>query len=351
MDRVQQVAPTARGPRLLMRLGLFAFCAGLLLLLSSRPADAAERREPQLLDPVGTTLKATAREVDSFAGRATGSGSSTVARTVGAARQAVAPPPRPAPGAARPPVATTVKRGAPAVTSPVRRVAPPTSQLTPPTRPAARVAKAAAAPVERVARVAGGPVEQVAGVLSPITAPVVRPLRPVLEPVGSALAPVGSALAPITGPVGGLAGPMVPGGLLPLPGLVGSGNGSRAGPAAGTPAVPFTGFEGTGSATGVASASPTYPVRLAADGASSPATRSIRSWPALTGAVSLPGFPASAELPAGGPDPLSTSSGAGFVLAALAAVLLLLGPLGRGRARPDRSGVLSRSYLPAVSPA
>jgi hypothetical protein len=75
---------------------------------------------------------------------------------------------------------------------------------------------------------------------------------------------VGSALAPITGPMGGLAGPVVPGGLLPLPGLVGSGTGSRAGPAAGTPAVPFTGFEGTGSAAGVASASPTYPVRAMA---------------------------------------------------------------------------------------
>jgi hypothetical protein len=262
LDRVQQVAPTARGPRLLMRLGLFAFCAGLLLLLSSRPADAAERREPQLLDPVGTTLKATAREVDSFAGRATGSGSSTVARTVDAARQAVAPPPRPTPGAARSPVAATVKRGAPAVTSPVRRVAPPTRQLTPPTRPAARVAKAAAAPVERVAGVAGGPVERVArvaggpaervaavrwcgpvddrGNLAPrcatlphrgsehgagslegarFLAPVVGLIGPILRPLGPALAPVGSALAPITGPVGGLAGPVVPGGLLPLPGL------------------------------------------------------------------------------------------------------------------------------------
>jgi hypothetical protein len=71
----------------------------------------------------------------------------------------------------------------------------------------------------------------------------------------------------------------------------------------------------------------------------------------LTGAVSLPGFPTSAELPAGGPDPLSTSSGAGFGLVALAAALVLLGPLGRGRARPERSGVLSRSYLPLVSPA
>jgi hypothetical protein len=383
LDRVQQVEPTARGRRLLVRLGLFAFCAGLLLLLSSRPADAAERREPQLLDPVGTTLKATAREVDSFAGRAAGSGASTVAGTVDAARQALAPPPRPAPGAARPPVASTVKRGAPAVTSPVRRVAPPTSQITPPTRPVARVAKAAAAPMERVAGVADGPVERVAGVRwcaavddrgnlarrcatlphrgsehgagslegARFLAPVVGLISPVLRPLGPALAPVGSALAPITGPVGGLTGPVVPGGLLPLPGLVGSGTGSRAGPAAGVPAVPFTGFEGTGSAAGVASASPTYPVRLAADGASSPTTRSIRSWPALTGAVSLPGFPASAELPAGGPDPLPTSSGAAFALAALAAVLLLLGPLGRGRARPDRSRLISRSYRPLVSPA
>jgi hypothetical protein len=67
--------------------------------------------------------------------------------------------------------------------------------------------------------------------------------------------------------------------------------------------------------------------------------------------VSLPGLPTSGELPAGGPDPLSSSSGAGFALAALAAVLLLLGLPGRGRARPHRSGVLSRSYLPLVSPA
>ena len=348
MDRVQQVQPTPRGRRLLMRLGLLAFCAGLLLLLSSRPADAAERREPQLLDPVGTTLKATAREVDSFAGRATGSGSSTVARTVDAARQAVAPPPRPAPGAARPPVAATVKRGAPAVTSPVRRVAPPTSQLTPPTRPAARVAKVAAAPVERVARV-----------LSPITAPVVQPLRPVLEPVGSALAPVGSALAPvgsalapITGPVGELAGPVVPGGLLPLPGLVGCRNRVAGRPRRWDPGRSVHRFRGhrVGRRRRIRVPDVSGPSgRRRRQLARHPA--SIRSWPALTGAVNLPGFPASAELPAGGPDPLSTSSGAGFALAALAAVLLLLGPLGRGRARPDRSGLIWRSYLPLVSPA
>jgi hypothetical protein len=119
-------------------------------------------------------------------GRAAGSGSSTVARTVDAARQALAPPPRPA-GAARPPVASTVKRGAPAVTSPVRpgRVPRPARSPHPPGRwPGSP--RPAAAPVERVARV-----------VSPVTAPVVGPLRPVLDPVGRALAPVGSALAPV----------------------------------------------------------------------------------------------------------------------------------------------------------
>src|SRR5215218_1154357 len=106
---VREPAPTRR--RLVVRLALFAFCGGLLLLLSSRPAEAAERREPGLLDPVRTTLKATAREVDSFAGRATGSRSSTVGQA----------------GVARPAGRSTVQRGAPAVTSPVRRAAPPTS--------------------------------------------------------------------------------------------------------------------------------------------------------------------------------------------------------------------------------
>src|SRR4029453_16998953 len=76
----------------------------------------------------------------------------------------------------------------------------------------------------------------------------------------------------------------------------------------------FAGFGGVVPAS--AASSLTIPARPAADGASSPAARSIRSWPALTGAVSLPAFPASAELPAGGPDPLSTSSGAGLGLAA-----------------------------------
>jgi DNA polymerase III subunit gamma/tau len=36
-------------------------------LLSSRPAEAAERREPGLLDPVSTTLQATARETPKVA--------------------------------------------------------------------------------------------------------------------------------------------------------------------------------------------------------------------------------------------------------------------------------------------
>jgi hypothetical protein len=98
VDLVQLAQPAPNRRRLLVRLALFAFCGGLLLLLSSRPAEAAERREPGLLDPVSATLQATAREV-LLAGRATGSGASTVGKAVGAARQAVAPQPRPAPRA------------------------------------------------------------------------------------------------------------------------------------------------------------------------------------------------------------------------------------------------------------
>jgi hypothetical protein len=44
--QVAQSAPNRR--RLLARLCLLAFCGGLLLLLTSRPAEAAERREPGL---------------------------------------------------------------------------------------------------------------------------------------------------------------------------------------------------------------------------------------------------------------------------------------------------------------
>jgi hypothetical protein len=394
-----------------VRLCLFAFCGGLLLLLSSRPADAAERWEPRLLDPVRTTLKATAREIDSFAGRATGSGTSTVAKAVNAARQVVTPHPRPATGAARPTATPTVKQSAPAVPSPVRRPAPSTRHATAPARtaaksagatakPASRAAKLAVAPVARVAKIATEPVARVAesdlcppvdnlgnltsrcarlplrgaqpgagslkGVLSQVvglSGPVLRPLGPALAPVGSALAPlgtalapvgsalapVGSALAPIVGPVGGLLPTVVPGGLLPGPGVAGSGTRVSAGSGVNGPGAFFARFEGTWPAS--PGSSLMNPVRPAADGASSPAARSIRSWPALTGAVSLPGFPASAELPAGGPDPLSTSSGAGLGLAALAAALVLLGPIGRGLARADGSGVISRSYLPLVSPA
>jgi hypothetical protein len=148
--------------------------------------------------------------------------------------------------------------------------------------------------------------------------------------------------------------PVATGGLPLLPGLGWPQDGPADRPGAGSPvAVPSAGFAGSvGAGAAPAATVSRTPARPAADGSSSPAARSTRSWPALTGAVSLPGFPASAELPAGGPDPLSSSSGAAFTaLAALTAALLLLGPLGRGRTRPDRSGVRSRSYLPLVSPA
>jgi len=350
VDPVHHALPEPRGRRLPVRLCLLAFCGGLLLLLSSRPAEAAERREARLLDPVGATLKATAREVDSLAGRAAGSGSSTVGKAADAVRRTVAPQPRPTARAARSTAAATVKRGAPAVTSPVRRVASPTHPVTKASRAATRSLTSAATPATEAA---AGPVGQAATITTGPVGRVAEAGGRVLAPVGSVLAPVGSVLAPVTGPVGGLVGAVLPGGLAPLalpiglPGLLGPGAVAPAGPVARR-----TGLEGTGSAGLVPSAiSQTTPARLAADGAGSPAARPDRSWPALTGAVSLPGVPASAELPAGGPDPLSTSSGAAFGVAALAAALLLLGPLGRGRTRLERSGILSRSYLPLVSPA
>ena len=136
-------------------------------------------REPRLLDPVSTTLKATAREVDSFAGRATGSGTSAVAKAAHAARQVATPHPRPATGAARPTATATVKQGAPAVTSPVRRPASSTRRVTSATRtaarsagatakPAARLVKLAVEPVGRVAKAASGPLGRVAEAGGPV---------------------------------------------------------------------------------------------------------------------------------------------------------------------------------------
>ena len=343
MDRVQQTEPTPAGRRLLLRLCLLALFGGLLLLLSSRPADGAERQELGLLDPVGTTSKATAKEVGSLAGRAAGSGLSTVATATSVLRQPVAPQPQPAVDAARATARSTAKRGAPAVTSPVRRVAPPTSPGVSARRAAARPAGQAAkavpgtttSPLARVANVtAAGPVGS-----------LLQPVGSALLPVGSALAPIGSGLAPVTGAVGGLVDPLVLVGLVRVPGgLLGP---AGAAPAASAgPATELTDPNSAGPADLLAAASQTSPAS-----AGSPGDRPVRSWPALTGAVHLPGVPASAELPAGGPDPLSTAWGAGLVLAALAAFLLPPGLRGRGRARLDRAGVLSRSYLPLVSPA
>jgi hypothetical protein len=349
VDRVQQTEPTPAGRRLLHRLCLLVLFGGLLLLLSSRPADGAERQELGLLDPVGTTSKATAKEVGSLAGRATGSGLSTVATATSVLRQPVAPQPRPAVEAARATARSTAKRGAPAVTSPVRRVAPPTSPGVSARRAAARpVGQAAKAvpgtttgPLARVANVTTGPV---GSLLLPVGSALV-PVGSALLPVGSALAPIGSGLAPVTGAVGGLVDPLVLVGLVRVPGgLLGP---AGAAPAASAgPATELTDPNSAGPADLLAAASQTPPAS-----AGSPGDRPVRSWPALTGAVHLPGDPASAELPAGGPDPLSTAWGAGLVLAALAALLLPPGLRGRGRARLDRAGVLSRSYLPLVSPA
>ncbi|HTE70521.1 MAG TPA: hypothetical protein VK942_17475 [Actinomycetes bacterium] len=284
---------------------------------------------------MGTTSKATAKEVGSLAGRATGSGLSTVATATSVLRQPVAPQPRPAVEAARATARSTAKRGAPAVTSPVRRVAPPTSPGVSARRAAARPAGQAA---KAVPGTTTGPLARVANVTA-------APVGSLLQPVGSALAPIGSGLAPVTGAVGGLVDPLVLVGLVRVPGGLLGPVGAAPAASAG-PATELTDPNSAGPADLLAAASQTPPAS-----AGSPGDRPVRSWPALTGAVHLPGVPASAELPAGGPDPLSTAWGAGLVLAALAAFLLPPGLRGRGRARLDRAGVLSRSYLPLVSPA
>ena len=189
-----------------------------------------------------------------------------------------------------------------------------------------------------------------AGSLKGVLGPVVGLTGPVLRSLGAALGPVGSALAPVIGPVGGLLPPVAPGGPLPLPRVAGSGIQVSAGAGAHGPGAFFAGFEGTWTAS--LGSSLMNPVRPAADGASSPAARSIRSRPALTGAVSLPGFPASAELPAGGPDPLSTSSGAGLGLAALAAAPPpQRPPKNRGRPRPLRARRRTRGRPRSPGPA
>jgi hypothetical protein len=56
LDRVQLPQPAPDRRRLLARLCLLAFCGGLLPLLSSQPAEVAERRKPGLLDPVASAL-------------------------------------------------------------------------------------------------------------------------------------------------------------------------------------------------------------------------------------------------------------------------------------------------------
>ena len=373
MDRVHQIEPTPAGRRLLVRLGLLAFCAGLLLLLSSRPANAAERGQLGLLDPVGTTSKAAAKEVGSLAGRAPGSGSSTVA--AGAVRHAVAPQPRPATRAVRAAARPTANRVAPATTSRVRRVEPAV------TSGVRRVAPAVTSGVHRVGsadqpttpggqvlapRRVGpsggrirapwllGPPEGESsppgcGVLAAVHSPggcgVLAPVGAVLQPLGSALAPVGSALGPVAsglGAVGDLVDTLVPVGLVPLPrGLLGP---AGAAPASAGPATDLT---DPNLSAGPADLSPA----AAGAGPWSHVTRPNSSGPAPAGAAGRPGRPASAELPVGGTDPLPTASGAGLLLAALAAFLLLTGGGGRGRARPDGSRGLSRSYLPLVSPA
>jgi len=319
----------------------------LLVLLSSRPAGAAERQGSGFLDPVGGTLAAATEPVGSLARGAAGTVSSTGGRTAGVARRSVASLRRPA---ARPAVGSTVparavraiRRGAPAATSPVRRTAPPTQRIARPLR-----------------RAAGSPTAGLAGslrwALAPVGAPLAGALAPVggaLGPVGGALAPVGGALDPLVGPLGGRVGGVLPGGLLPVELPLPDGlfppraapSTSRAGPVADLLTDP-------------ASAGPALIVPPPAAGE---APASGRSGPpaghrgphdlASLALEAATGLPAPTGLPVG-QDAVSASSATGMGLAALAGALLLFGLRRHARAHAERSGTRSRSYLPLVAPA
>jgi len=317
-------APTRR--LLLVRLLLLLVGGVLFVLLSSRPAGAAERQGSGFLDPVGGTLAAATEPVGSLARGAAGTVSSTGDRTAGVARRSVASPRRPA---ARPAVGSTAparavratRRGAPAATSPVGRTAPPTQRIARPPR-----------------RAAGSPTNGLAG-----------PLRRALAPLG---APVGGALAPLAAPLGRRVGGVLPGGLLPvelpLPGGLltprTAPSTSRAGPVADLLTDP-------------ASAGPALIVPPPVAGAS-PATGRSGPPAGLRGPHDLAslaldaasGLPAPTGLPVGH-DAVAASSATGMGLAALAGALLLFGLRRHARALAEQSGTRSRSYLPLVAPA
>jgi hypothetical protein len=356
---------------LLVRLLLLLLGGVLFVLLSSRPAGAAERQRSGLLDPVGGTLAAATEPVGSLARGAAGTVSSTVGRTAGVARRSVASPRRPA---ARPAVGSTaparaagaLKRGAPAITSPVRRTAPPTRNVTHPLRRAAGgpTNELAGAPVTRRL---GGAVAPAAGALGPAAGPLAGALAPIdgavapvtgrlgtsLERVAGALGralapvagPVGGALDPVLGPLGRRVGGLLPDGLLPvelpLPG----------GPPTPRPA-PTTSRAGPVAdlLTSPASAGPAPIFPPSAAGEPRATDGVARHHPASPAPRVASRVPVPAELPVGR-DALSDSSATGVGLAALAGALLLFGLRRHAGVRAERSGIRSRSYLPLVAPA
>jgi hypothetical protein len=337
---------------LLVRLLLLLLGGVLLVLLSSRPAGAAERQRSGPLDPVGGTLAAATEPVGSLARGAAGTVSSTVGRTAGVARRSVASQRRPA---ARPAVGSTaparaagaLRRGASAITSPVRRTAPPTGSVTRPLRRATAIATNRLASSLRPALTpVGGRVGPDAGALAPAAgAPgsVTGALGGLLAPVTG---PVGGALDPVLGPLGRRVGDLLPDGLLPvelpLPGGPltprPSPTTSRAGPVADLLTDPT-------------SAGPAPIVVPPPDAADPPAAGPMgRHHPASPGLEVASRVPVPAELPAGR-DALSDPSATAVGLAALAGALLLFGLRRQARVRAETSGIRSRSYLPLVAPA
>jgi hypothetical protein len=123
VDPVQVARPAPGRRRLLARLCLFAFFGGLLLLLSSRPAEAAERREPGLLGLLGS-CSGSSTQASVQAGRSAGATGVRVPHTAAADVSIGTRRSRPAasgPASTSRPRSTTVGADAPATTSPRTR--------------------------------------------------------------------------------------------------------------------------------------------------------------------------------------------------------------------------------------
>jgi hypothetical protein len=361
VEQAHRVGPAAHvgwapaGRRLLV--GLLPVLLGgvLLVLMSSRPADAAERRGAGHDDPVGGTLAAATEPVGSLARGAAGTVPSTVGRTAGVARRTVAPARRPA------------ARSAVGSTAPARGPAARPRGGTAGATPASPLGATAAASPSRKAARASRPAGQAAGASVGCSAPGrASSLDRALALVAGAgmldavLGPLAGMVGPLPPGVVGSLGPVLPGalgpvlapGLLPLwppqpPGRVRPSPvppSSRAGPVGDLHSTPAR----VGPAVTVPPA--TVDVLPGAASAGPAGGAALRRGPAPV-APPAPGEPSPSLPPPSARDDAWSSPSSGLGLAAFTGVLFLFGLRRQGRVVAEPSDTRSRPTLPLVSPA